>query len=79
MAKLSGKTALITGAFQGVGLGVAEAFARAGAGVILHDRPGRDPADLCARMTDLGAAEVTVVAADLALPAEIDAMLAGLR
>lgn len=78
MAKLTGKTALITGAFQGVGLGVAEAFACAGASVILHDRPGRDPADLCARMTELGAGAVTVLAADLALRAEVDAMLAGL-
>lgn len=37
---LKGKTALVTGAAQGIGKGCAIALARAGAGLILNDRPG---------------------------------------
>lgn len=37
---LNGKTALITGSSQGIGLGVAQAFAAAGAAVVLtSERP----------------------------------------
>ena len=38
MKKLSGKTAIVTGAGQGVGLGIAEALAAAGANVVLVGR-----------------------------------------
>jgi NAD(P)-dependent dehydrogenase (short-subunit alcohol dehydrogenase family) len=43
MKKLSGKVAIITGAGQGIGFGVAQAFAREGAHVVLT---GRDSAKL---------------------------------
>lgn len=33
---LKGKRALITGSFQGIGLGIATALAREGADIILH-------------------------------------------
>ena len=38
--KLSGKTALVTGAGRGIGLGCAQALASEGADIILNDRPG---------------------------------------
>lgn len=37
MGKLTGKTALITGALQGIGEGIARTFARYGANLILLD------------------------------------------
>ena len=37
MGKLTGKTALITGALQGIGEGIARTFARHGANLILLD------------------------------------------
>jgi len=40
MISLRGKTALVTGAAQGIGKGCALALARAGADVVLNDRPG---------------------------------------
>lgn len=43
MGKLTGKTAIITGGGQGIGLGIARAFAREGAALVLT---GRDAAKL---------------------------------
>ena len=43
MKKLSGKVAIITGAGQGIGFGIAQAFAREGAHLVLT---GRDSAKL---------------------------------
>jgi glucose 1-dehydrogenase len=40
MLDLTGKTALVTGSAQGIGKGCAQEMARAGATVILNDRPG---------------------------------------
>lgn len=39
---LQGKVALVTGAGRGIGLGCAEQLARAGADIILNDRPGSE-------------------------------------
>ena len=36
MSQLSGKTALVTGSTSGIGLSIAEAFAAAGANVVLN-------------------------------------------
>lgn len=65
--KLEGKAALITGAGQGVGLGIARAFAEAGADLVIT---GRDPAKLARaqdELTRLGA-QVAVSAGDAGDP-----------
>ncbi|HEY5314601.1 MAG TPA: SDR family oxidoreductase [Pirellulales bacterium] len=40
MTTLAGKTALVTGAGRGIGLGCARELARCGASLVLNDRPG---------------------------------------
>lgn len=63
MGSLTGKVAIITGAGQGIGLGIAQAYAKEGAQLVIT---GRDAAKLevaAAALRDLGAA-VLVVAGD---------------
>ncbi len=53
--KLAGKTALVTGAGRGIGQGCAIELARAGADLVINDRPGSDNLDQVAReIRDLG-------------------------
>ena len=65
MIDLKGHTALVTGSSKGVGRAIAEAFARAGADVLIHGR-GRDAAaeQTIARCKTMGA-RCEFVAADL--------------
>lgn len=50
---LAGRTALVTGASSGIGLGIAEALLQQGMRVGVHYRGGRAPADaLCAKFPD---------------------------
>lgn len=42
---LSGKTAIVTGSTKGIGLGIARAYAREGARVVVNSRSAED----CAR------------------------------
>lgn len=78
MSDLTGKTALVTGGLQGVGLGVARSLAGAGARLAIHDRPGRDHQAVCDALAAMGAEDVRFFAADLADEAQIKTMLAEL-
>lgn len=74
---LSGKTALVTGSTSGIGLGVAQALARAGANVILNGFG--EQAMISSIASDLAQANLVDVVhsgADLSRPQEISQMMA---
>ena len=63
--KLAGKQALVTGAGRGIGKGCALELARAGADVVINDRPGSPDVQATAQeIRDLGR-QCTVVEADI--------------
>lgn len=56
--KLAGKTALVTGAGRGIGKGCSIELAKAGANIVLNDRPGST--DIAATAAEIQALGVTV-------------------
>lgn len=76
MDRLDGKTALVTGSVQGIGLAIATALAGSGARIALH---GLADEEQVAKATEAlvasGAPEVRFFDADMADPARIDAMM----
>ncbi|WP_434219595.1 SDR family NAD(P)-dependent oxidoreductase [Amycolatopsis nalaikhensis] len=78
MSVLTGRTALITGGSEGIGFAIADAFARAGADLVLV---ARDAGKLAAAATGLRrhGVEVSTVAADLADPGAVAGHLGHLR
>ena len=73
---LQGRTALVTGSLQGIGLAIAEALAAAGARVGLHGLGEPALVDaVCARIRASGAPETRFFAGDLRDPAAIEAMM----
>ena len=65
MMDLSGKIALVTGAGRGIGRGCALELARAGADVLLNDRPGSpDLESTAGEIRDLGR-QCTPIEADV--------------
>ena len=74
--RLSGKRVLITGASQGIGLGVAEGFAAEGCHLILNARNAALMEAAAVDLRKLGAASVTVHASDLAAPGAAAALSA---
>jgi 3-hydroxybutyrate dehydrogenase len=73
---LKNKTALITGSTSGIGLGVAQSLARAGANIVLNGFGSLADIDAAkAAITALGS-QVAYHGADMSKPAEIEAMMA---
>lgn len=80
---LSGKTALITGASQGIGACIARVFHQAGACVIIN-HPGQpqtalDAQSLAEELNLLRANSARVEAADVSKPDEVRAMMSGIQ
>ncbi len=68
MSKLSGKTALVTGASRGIGRASALALAKAGAQVLVHYGRGKDEADAVVGEIRSAGGRAQAVTADLASP-----------
>jgi short-subunit dehydrogenase len=67
--------ALVTGASQGIGLELARLFARDGFGVVIVSRDGERLARVASELRERHDASVTVIPADLSVPAEVDRLL----
>jgi NAD(P)-dependent dehydrogenase (short-subunit alcohol dehydrogenase family) len=76
--RLGGKFALVTGGARGIGLAVAKALAREGAGVAVADVNQDGAAAAAAVLTEQGGKAVPV-AVDVADPASVSAMVAAVK
>jgi len=75
MKKLSGKTALITGAGRGIGRGIARAFAQAGANLVLAARTAEQLDEARVEMEAIGV-EVEARATDVTSEAQVAGLFA---
>lgn len=76
--RLDGRVALVTGASRGIGAEVCRAYAREGAAVCVNHYPGPDEAAQADKLvTELreGGARAIAVAADVAVRADVEAMV----
>ncbi len=77
MADLKGKTALVTGSVQGIGLAIARALAAAGARIAVHGLAGDTQIhEVCEELRTAGAPQAEFFHGDLRDPAQIDEMMA---
>ncbi|MGD9864138.1 MAG: 3-hydroxybutyrate dehydrogenase [Pseudodonghicola sp.] len=77
MTDLTGKTALITGSVQGIGLAIAAALAGAGARIAVHGIAGDAQIDeVCRHLRDLGAPQAEFFGGDLRNPDRIADLMA---
>ena len=77
MTDLTGKTALVTGSVQGLGLEIAKALAGAGARIAVHGLADAAQAEAaCAELRAAGAPEARFFGGDMRVPAEIATLMA---
>ncbi|WP_050930313.1 3-hydroxybutyrate dehydrogenase [Aestuariivita boseongensis] len=76
MTDLTGKTALITGSVQGIGLAIAEAMAAAGARIAVHGLAGdAQIEEVCSHLKDKGAPQAEFFAGDMRNPDRISELM----
>ena len=76
MTDLNGKTALVTGSVQGIGLAIAKELAAAGARIAVHGIADAETAEAAVRtLQQAGSPEARFFAGDLSNPAEIDGLM----
>src|SRR4029434_1898001 len=73
--RLRGKVALVTGAQQGIGRGIALAFAHEGADVAVNYLDARAAAETVLRQVQAAGRRATLVQGDVARPADAKAMV----
>ena len=76
MGKLSGKTAVVTGASKGIGAGIAKAFAKEGANVVVNYARAKDDAEKVAAEIQNAGGKSIIVQADVSKQADVDKLFA---
>lgn len=72
---LTGRVAVVTGASQGIGAGIAMRFAAAGASVVVHHRTGVDAAESVVDAIARAGGTAVAIAAELTDEAEVEGLL----
>jgi len=72
MGKLAGKTAVITGASKGIGAGIAKAFGKEGANVVVNYARGKEDAERVAAEIEKSGGKAITVQADVSKQADVD-------
>ena len=76
MGKLTGKTAVVTGASKGIGAGIALALAKEGANVVVNYARAKDDADKVAKQINQNGSKAITVQADVSKKADVDKLFA---
>jgi 3-oxoacyl-[acyl-carrier protein] reductase len=69
--KLKNKVAIVTGASQGIGAGIARALAMAGAAVVVNYASGKDAADVVVDQIELKGGRAVAIQADMSNSADV--------
>lgn len=79
MGKLTGKTAVVTGASKGIGAGIAKALAKEGANVVVNYARGKDDAQKVAKEIQKAGGKAITVQADVSKQADVDRLFAATK
>ena len=79
MGKLTGKVAVVTGASKGIGAGIAKAFGREGASVVVNYASDRAGAERVAKEIASAGGKAVVIGGSVAKSADIDALFSEVK